>query len=126
MCGMLSVLTRLKSFARLLFFFFLNHQNQMIVSIVRARLEVNTILLCQRALLCENLNDEVQSAESFDSRNSGGQSGECAPRRLLFHTDLALLQCHPPAPTCGRFFHFSLFRVLPLPPPHLRLHSARH
>lgn len=78
-------------------FIFLNHQNQMIVSIVCARLEVNMILLCQRTLLCKNLKDEVQSAESFDSRNAGGQSGECAPRRLLFHTDLALLQCRPPA-----------------------------
>lgn len=55
------------------------------------------ILSCQRALVCKNLKDEVQSAESFDSRNAGGQSGECAPRRLLFHTDLALLQCAQPA-----------------------------
>lgn len=57
------------------------------------RLEVDLILSCQRALVCKNLKDEVQSVESFDSRNAGGQSGECAPCQLVFHTAPAPLQC---------------------------------
>lgn len=57
------------------------------------RLEVDLILSCQRALVCENLKDEAQSVEeSSDSRNAGGQSGECAPCQLVFHTAPAPLQ----------------------------------
>lgn len=95
-----------------------NHQNQMIVSIVRAF----GIWSCgvSAGWYARTWKMRCSQQTVFNPGMLGSKWRMCSPPPPFFSQ---IWLCYsaptsPPAPTCGRFFHFNLFRV------HLRLRST--